>query len=502
MPLLQEPSPRLTAAAAAMTADDPAALDAALDALDPDEWVELEQLIGTASTRSVRSSRSRQAQAPPRGDVILLPGVMGTDLGVIEAGVATALWFNVLALSRGGLAKLRLPVDGSPPGHDIVTGGPLKLFYLPMQMTLNQRFRTRLFPYDWRLDLMATADRLAEEVAAVDGRTVHLVAHSMGGLVSRAMIQRHPDVWQRMGGRLIMMGTPNRGAFAPVLALTGKDRKLRLLALLDATMSKREIIDIVATFPGLVQMLPSAKVALDVDALYECSGWPDAPVHQSLLDLARDTHDRLHDVIDVERMIYIAGYGHATVDGVDRSSGRFRYHRSRAGDGTVPHTLGRLPGVPTFWTPANHGGLVKDESVLAAVSELLTDGVTNRLPLSDRPPAARGDAEETWIDDDELESEVMRAVDRARRDRQGPRPARRRPARGDTDRRAGADHARSGVGRHRHRRRRRRRRRPLRGRLPDLVRAGARRSAQRRRGGSAAPAPRRHVERPVAGLAR
>ena len=50
---------------------------------------------------------------------------------------------------------------------------------------------------------------------------VHLVAYSMGGLVARSFIQRHPQRWRSMwsggadrrarGGRLVMLGTPNHG---------------------------------------------------------------------------------------------------------------------------------------------------------------------------------------------------------------------------------------------------------------------------------------------------
>ena len=97
-------------------------------------------------------------------------------------------------------------------------------------------------------------------------------------------------------------------------------------------------------------MLPSTEAGIDppVDLLYQRDEWPDTPVAQALLDSARETYVLLSDAVDEERMVYIAGYGHPTVDGVELKDGRFRFHRSGAGDGIVPHSLGLLAGVPTY----------------------------------------------------------------------------------------------------------------------------------------------------------
>src|SRR5262245_51005535 len=50
--------------------------------------------------------------------------------------------------------------------------------------------RLHLFPYDWRRDLESLADRLAtrlDELPA-DATSIAVVAHSMGGLISRLML--------------------------------------------------------------------------------------------------------------------------------------------------------------------------------------------------------------------------------------------------------------------------------------------------------------------------
>ena len=90
---------------------------------------------------------------------------------------------------------------------------------------------------------------------------MRIVAHSMGGLVVRAMIAARPDLWDRMcerdGARLVMLGTPNRGSHDIVEALLGTSATVQQLALLDLTRDWPEIVGIVAKFPGVLELLPN-----------------------------------------------------------------------------------------------------------------------------------------------------------------------------------------------------------------------------------------------------
>jgi pimeloyl-ACP methyl ester carboxylesterase len=67
---------------------------------------------------------------------------------------------------------------------------------------------TRRFGYYGRAPLEANIERLAR---AIDGRTVHLVGHSLGGVLIYDMLARHPEI---ASGNVVLLGAPVRGCYA------------------------------------------------------------------------------------------------------------------------------------------------------------------------------------------------------------------------------------------------------------------------------------------------
>ncbi len=57
----------------------------------------------------------------------------------------------------------------------------------------------------------ANAEAVAKAARALDCDTVHFVGHSLGGLVTIAALESHPDL---PPGRVVMMGTPLQGSAA------------------------------------------------------------------------------------------------------------------------------------------------------------------------------------------------------------------------------------------------------------------------------------------------
>src|SRR5690606_28661543 len=83
-----------------------------------------------------------------------------------------------------------------------------------------------------------------------------------------------------------------------------------------------------------------------------------------------------------------------TIAGVDiMAPGEFEYTFTRDGDGRVPHTLGRLAGVDTWYVGEVHGDLARNERVPLALDDLLQNGSASNLappPILRQVPSAEG----------------------------------------------------------------------------------------------------------------
>jgi CHAT domain-containing protein len=355
-------------------------------------------------------ARSRAAGGTPRPVALVLPGTMGTHLRVGERQV----WLRYLSLLRGGLKHLR------HESRDVAVDGPIDDFYGPILEFLARTHRVEIFGYDWRLSVRDAASKLALQLedllprAERERQPVHLVAHSMGGLVLRAMIAgggTGAALWERVtrlpNSRLLMLGTPNHGSYEAVRWLTGLNPTLTKLSLLDFTQGAEDIVDIVRRYPGLCELLPFGEGDTDfsdpgrwAELQRKTEGrWSPAP--KETLSEAATTWQLLRAApVDSRFVCYVAGVQPSTVAGYQvadydapSTSRRQRlvFEATQAGDGTVTWASGKLPGV-TMWYAENtaHDALCAKPGMFPAYLDLLQNGDTARLPKS--PPGRRRDA--------------------------------------------------------------------------------------------------------------
>ena len=352
--------------------------------------------------------RASRAADTPRPIALLVPGTMGSAMSARERPI----WLAYLALMTGGLADIGID---RPEVHPTELLGD---FYGPLIEHLARTHRVEPFAYDWRRSVRDAARQLAARLAALlpeaerTRQPVHIVAHSMGGLVARAMIADGAggtQVWQRLcalpGSRLLMLGTPNLGSHETVRWLTGTNPTQAKLALLDLAHGSDGIIDIVRRFPGLAELLPfeAGSPWGEATAWQRLRGEIDGHfplVDEGVLKDAAATWALLRAApADAERMVYVAGCQRATVidhEIVDAVPGFFTPHAGKAlrfiasseGDGTVSWASGRLPGVPFYYaSDTAHDELCSnadDRRIFRGYVDLLTTGRTDQLATT--PP--------------------------------------------------------------------------------------------------------------------
>jgi pimeloyl-ACP methyl ester carboxylesterase len=336
------------------------------------QYRELSELARRASLRAVRGG--------PRA--LILPGIMGSTLGRPRKLIwDDVIWIDPVDVVRGRLSKLALGSDAR-----VRALGVILFAYLKLKLRLRAAgFDADFHPFDWRQSLDRLGDELADRMRRDGAREIHLVAHSMGGLVARAAIARD----DRKLARLVMLGTPNFGSFVPVQAIRATYPTVITVAKLDLANSPQQLSEkVFKTLPGLHQMLPSPRRYSKVD-LYDRATWPaDAPVPlQRILDGCVPVQEKLAAADD--RFHLIAGVDQDTATDLSIVDGRIEYEISRDGDGTVPLDFAELPDTKTWYVAESHGSLANNRAVGEAVIDILRSGDTDRLPRQWMRGAAR-----------------------------------------------------------------------------------------------------------------
>lgn len=338
---------------------------------------ELVAYFGADEYRDLARLASRAARTPVREEalrVIVVPGIMGSQLGLPRTPPLPndILWVDPIDIGIGRLTTLRLPGAAR-----IVSLGVILYSYLKLKLELRAAgFAVDFHDYDWRLGVDELGRAFAERLRNEPAERLAIVAHSMGGLVSRAAMAL-PGA-ERVE-RIVLLGSPNFGSFATIQALRGTYAVVRKIARLTGHASAEFLAgEIFNTFPSLYQMLPAASCSDGTD-LFDAAAWPSSGPRPDpvLLQHARTVQSTLAQ--PDSRFASIVGVGQETVTAVRRRDDDFVYTITRHGDGTVPAISAALPGAPTHYAPVAHSDLARDRLVAAAVADLLRKGSTRRL---------------------------------------------------------------------------------------------------------------------------
>ena len=370
-----------------------------LSTADQEQQSALRAYFGSAKLDRLRTLAQRQLVRGPaakKGNLVLLPGILGSELTVGSTQLEK-VWFGFWSILKGDFDQLQIDSAGKSI-KPVNPNAALRRYYGELEQYLLADWNVLVFPYDWRLDIRNSADLLADKINAQFGSSsgVHLVAHSMGGLVSRSLAQRHPAQWAQMG-QLVMMGTPNYGSLSIAHLYTGLYRLMRILAAVDRQHNLSELVQLAKNFVGTYQMLPRIDKLSGTTTpakLYDPATYGDLHPLRDRLDDAQKFQAELDIIQNPERLTYIAGANQPTADGVSdwsRLNNMDAYTFTRMGDGTVPHSLGLLPGIAaTYFVEEEHSALPSNQIVMEAVGKILSglpvQGVATQPPAPDRGP--------------------------------------------------------------------------------------------------------------------
>ena len=400
-------------------------LDAAVDQID--NFKPLPALDNKAVSIST-TSRSADTNRAPQPVTILLPGIMGSHLWLKQRD---RVWFSVPSLLVGGLSKIERKPGAAK--DDVSAEALFAQFYGDLHEHLQASHRVVAHAYDWRLPMDVLADQLAEvlrqqlDATAAQGvalaQPVRVLAHSMGGLVVRALVHKHPELWdelmQRSGARFLMLGTPNQGSHLMVETLIGKADTVRKLGVLDQAHDLQNVIDIIAGFPGALQLLPKQGFKdtgekqgspAAVSDFFDTKVWgafkadmrdfwfgnnigglPSAEVLKQAQWLwAQDTLKTPSlPSKHADKVAYVFGCAAKTPCGIVKEGNTWKMLGTPNGDGSVTWDSGRIDGIGQFfYMPAEHGDLPATHDYFPAITELLQAGSGGNLMTS--PPTVRG----------------------------------------------------------------------------------------------------------------
>lgn len=384
------------------------------------------QTIGPLSWAGQDSGGLRARRAAPDGKppaqrpaVIVLPGILGSHL---KAG-DKRIWLSLRLI--GGLDKLAY----KPGEEHVQPDGPVGMVYDDLIEHLQATHEVIPFGFDWRRPIQEEARRLADvverelDLRGASGQPVRVIAHSMGGVVTRTMQLERPRTFERMmkreGARFVMLGTPNGGSWAPMQVLSGDDTFGNALASFGSPFANKRARQLMAEMPGFLQLqadLLDPNLALDksdtwktlaardLQTVQEANWWhrwagPDdrnseaayewGVPPQAVLDQAKALRAALDAQLApggalqayAEKTLLVVGQARFTPCGYEWGKDGFVYlNATDGGDGRVPLKSALLPGVRTWVLDAEHGGMPDVGKAFDAYVELLVRGNTTLLP--------------------------------------------------------------------------------------------------------------------------
>lgn len=430
-------------------------------------------LFNSLTKRSFNGHLARET-AP---NLLFVPGVTGSLL--LSEGLGGVWWIDVR--TRNQIDKLSLRPDGQSDADSSfrISSVGIDISYIEFFAGVIETTDFGLVHchYDWRKPVRVTAHRIKDEVIKAQqsngGKRVHIVAHSMGGILVRESLRQYPELWDKIG-RIVFIGTPHYGS--PSISWYLKDhlKGFDLMALLGLYLSRstfRSLWGVLSLLPAPAGIYPGTRPtdrnpwtgnagdsyvhACANFNLYDAEAWKldlnegELKHLQDALDDAARSHKELaewHGKLDQaqrDRMAIIAGVGYETLfrtaythdwlwTSMEKITSRIPGDVHREGDGRVPLASALLEHVgQTRFVRAEHGTMPMAPAVYsdafrflrgehmqlprspagALQPHLSIDGLANHLPPVYAARVKTSGEDPGYLDFNTPSSAVMRDLD-------------------------------------------------------------------------------------------
>jgi pimeloyl-ACP methyl ester carboxylesterase len=246
------------------------------------------------------------------------------------------------------------------------------------------------FPYDWRKGLEENSASLEKSIKNFSrghgGQKVVLVSHSMGGLVARHALNKHPDLPVHT---LIQMGTPVAGLAKPA-ALSAKGK---LFSGSNLIISEDELRDIILSFPSTYELQSDDSLLLNgqEQAIHETESWrklfpgvyhgPRYSKLNTYLAAAKKSKSLCRRPIPVKDVRIVSTY-YDTIRAINVGTEETEFLAAK-GDGTVLRTSSIYPGVgnvDVFFVHNRHAFIPSDVGAQNKIARELYSAVGLSAP--------------------------------------------------------------------------------------------------------------------------
>jgi len=339
--------------------------------------------------------------------IVFIPGILGSNL----AKNNDEIYLDIVKIAFGKITELT--IDAS----NVKATSLIGRFYNKFEKEFSNDYDVAVFPYDWRLNMKGEAEKLNTYINNIltiaKGKTIKIVAHSMGGLVLREFMDNHSVTWKKVTAfadyKVLFLGSPLGGSYLIPEILVGKGGRLKQLAGLDLLHSKEKLLHLFNTYDGILSLLPIDTTAHDFT---DVATWKKMKQHFVSVnwpipdDITLKKFSTFHKkvssfdttIYNDKNFIYIAGKSEVTVNGFyyNLASGnedKLIFTGTPFGDGSVTWASGIPKEIKendrVYYTMVGHGDLANAPDIFDGIREILKTGKTNLL--SKQLPVSRGE---------------------------------------------------------------------------------------------------------------